>query len=485
MAPRQQWKQQDWRAPLWTQQDWDNWYYSWGETTDDDVGATHNHAAVAEWSPHHAAVADWSPAEWSPNHAAVEDWSPDEFVEPSATAPDENDENAPADSRPQPTQENDAATQQVDEPTQEAQPAAVAEANAGADVAPAAAATNVQASESIATPAAKAAVLPAGAAQFKAPPFKSAPPRPTVTEFHAKAPPAKALPAKAPPAPGREPAVVTKATVEPKAVPQHLQHLVVENAPAADAQVDARPAQADQAAPPAAVAEALQQDQVAAPPGLPKTPELGDAILNEEYFNAYRWYSDSCRQHNAAAKWLREYCKRENLINIDLPTHSSVEVRDVLHDDHGPGFSFAESKRNWHWHELIAQLESESMHKVCGDRSLEKCTFAIRRGNKTPTNHNLWDFIITRNDGTQFALHPEWNGLKIPARDMNQGALSPPPPQSRPAGMRYCDQTKSAWAKTRSKSGTIALRFDKYKNPRVIEARQANEAASSSTSAPR
>ena len=196
----------------------------------------------------------------------------------------------------------------------------------------------------------------------------------------------------------------------------------------------------------------------------PKTPDLDiPAILNEDYFDAYGWYSDSCRQRNAAAKWLREYCKRENLISIDLPTHSSVEVRDVLHDDHGPDFSFAESKRAWHWHELIAQLDRESMHKVCGDRSLEKCTFAIRRGNKTPTNHNLWDFIITRNDGTQFALHPEWNGLKIPARDMNQGALPPPPPQSRPAGMRYCDQTKSAWAKTRNKLGTISLRFDKEK----------------------
>ena len=172
-------------------------------------------------------------------------------------------------------------------------------------------------------------------------------------------------------------------------------------------------------------------------------------------------------------------------MSVDLPTHSIVEVRDVLHDDNGAHFTFAESTRNWNWHELIAQLDSESLHRVCGNRSLEKCTFAIRRGSRTPSNHNLWDFIITRNDGTQFAMHPEWNGLKIPARDMNQEAPPPPPPQSRPAGMRYCDQTKSAWAKCRSNLGNTTLRFDKDKNPRVIEARQANEAARSSTSAPR
>ena len=215
---------------------------------------------------------------------------------------------------------------------------------------------------------------------------------------------------------------------------------------------------------------------VTMPPGLPEPLQPGAssssnlAVLNAQYFKTYGPYVDSCKQHNAAAKWFREYCSRNDVTKVNFPSHSSVEVRDVIHEEKGAHFTFAQTKRRWHWHELIAQLNDESIDAVCGGQEVHACAFAIRN-TKTPNKYQCWDFCITRGDGSIVLMHPEWNGLKLPAKigDHNVIDARTPPPKSRPASMRYCDQTKSAWAATRRAMGNTTLRFEKNKNPRYIE----------------
>ena len=439
------WNQSSWSGYQWTAAEWEAWYAAINEAASVDLAngmgwAGPNPEAAADWSAGTAAVAEWSAgtaavADLSAAAAAAGAEGPaanaagaeQPAAAPDATPPDAGD--APPNSRPQLPEQNDAPSQQVDAPTQEAQPPAVAEAKAGAAVAPATVATHVEASQSSAGAASSSAV---------AAPAKAAP-------AHLLQATQQTAPVKPPPALGQGPPAGGKVLPAAKKAA-----LPVKPAPVAG------PAQAHATAPWVVVAQAP------APSAKP--------VLDEAYFAGYATFSDSCVQHNAAAKWLREYCARNSMLGVELPTHATVEVRDVVHDDHGPHFSFGEHKRQWHWHELIAQLDAESLAKLCGGMALAKCTFKIREGknDKTPTNYNLWDFIITRADGSRFALHPEWRGLKIPAKDLDQ--REPPPPQSRPAGMRYCDQTKSAWAECRSKLGTLTLRFDREKNPRRVEA---------------
>ena len=84
--------------------------------------------------------------------------------------------------------------------------------------------------------------------------------------------------------------------------------------------------------------------------------------------------------------------------------------------------------REFSWHEMVAQLEPESLEKVVQDgdpnRGLVGCEFRPRRNSydhKRQVQPNApqeqlpdWDFVLVRSDGSAVRLHPDWKSPKSP-----------------------------------------------------------------------
>ena len=87
----------------------------------------------------------------------------------------------------------------------------------------------------------------------------------------------------------------------------------------------------------------------------------------------------------------------------------------------------------WRWQEMVAQLCDESMQLVVQgpdnrSRGLVACKLVQSKRYDHKTHHAMrydqqvkgateikliWDFILSRNDGTCVALHPEWKKTEI------------------------------------------------------------------------
>ena len=101
---------------------------------------------------------------------------------------------------------------------------------------------------------------------------------------------------------------------------------------------------------------------------------------------------------------------------------------------HGMNFDFDESSsEDWLWFEMVAQLNADSMAFVVnGDdgRSggLLSCSVAPRPNSYDHKRHNqlrlagtpkkdaqlrVWDFEITRVDGSAVRLHPQWSKTAV------------------------------------------------------------------------
>ena len=77
----------------------------------------------------------------------------------------------------------------------------------------------------------------------------------------------------------------------------------------------------------------------------------------------------------------------------------------------------------WSWFEMVAQLDAESMAFVvngadgrsCG---LVSCSFALRPNSHHHKRHHqlqvrVWDFVLTRVDGSAVRLHPQWSTTAV------------------------------------------------------------------------
>jgi len=98
-----------------------------------------------------------------------------------------------------------------------------------------------------------------------------------------------------------------------------------------------------------------------------------------------------------------------------------------------------ENTTRWHWHQMVAQLDADSMEFVVqGDgeetgrsRGLVACSVVQNnrydhKRSRTGTTYCIWDYILYRADGSCVALHPEHSktkftctvGLPIPDLDI-------------------------------------------------------------------
>jgi hypothetical protein len=113
---------------------------------------------------------------------------------------------------------------------------------------------------------------------------------------------------------------------------------------------------------------------------------------------------------------------------MDFPKNGAPMRVPTVHWNQGPGFTFDWTMPlNWFWQELIAQLDDESMkivvegekrksHGLIGceimirpnsyDHKIAVQESAVAQENRDETLC-VWDFIITRFDGSKIRLHPQ------------------------------------------------------------------------------
>jgi len=128
------------------------------------------------------------------------------------------------------------------------------------------------------------------------------------------------------------------------------------------------------------------------------------------------------KDHNCAAKYLRWMAMKQSRHSIDLPA-SEITVNGINHAELGPKFEIDEGiTKKWCWLDMIAMLDPQSRNKVFGNSDgLVSCSFNIREQlsqRRAPTGLPMWDFIVQRNDGSVFRLHPEYSKTAVPCSEV-------------------------------------------------------------------
>ena len=210
------------------------------------------------------------------------------------------------------------------------------------------------------------------------------------------------------------------------------------------------------------------------------------------YFEGYRAFSDGYKQHNLSLKYFREAAENKespmSSFPLKFPFDGWVSTKAVVHEKEGMGYTFSDDVIWWNWHELVAQLETESMQYVVDgpegrSGGLIGCEFATRpnsydhkrhhmmkmlkknpqdaSGNKKVVQLPVWDFLIRRADGTACRLHPEYSNTWIECVEVGDDEITVNPPV---AGLGCSDGPGTYKSKTllpRSRK----LRFNARKRP--------------------
>ena len=164
-------------------------------------------------------------------------------------------------------------------------------------------------------------------------------------------------------------------------------------------------------------------------------PAVADGPYDLAFFQGIQTFSANYQQHNAALKWFRH--RLENSANRPARLFfSNTEPTPVAGIVKGAGmdWDFAENRsHDWSWFEMVAQLDAESMAFVvngaegrsCG---LVSCSFALRPNSYDHKRHHqlrvagtpkkdakvrVWDFVLTRVDGSAVRLHPQWSTTDV------------------------------------------------------------------------
>ena len=208
----------------------------------------------------------------------------------------------------------------------------------------------------------------------------------------------------------------------------------------------------------AAIAD-TDQNAVAPPPVPPGVIHQGPqvhasamAVFDLNYFLNYRAFTDDYKQHNAALKYLR--AQQEDTQNpfdslvLALPHAGAVDVAVLLHAEKGMAWTFSDERRQWSWHELIAQLTDDGISQVVNgpqghSGGVVGCSLALRPGSYDHKRHHMlrqtgnhadvpklpiWDFVVHRGDGTAMRLRPQWSTRKVEIFEAegHVNAIAPP-----------------------------------------------------------
>jgi hypothetical protein len=147
-----------------------------------------------------------------------------------------------------------------------------------------------------------------------------------------------------------------------------------------------------------------------------------------EYFKALSDFPETHNDHNASLKWLRH--KHVHPTGFILP--DKFFIARMQHWQ-GESYTFVDTEQvEWSWEIMIAALTEDSMsYVVTGpegrSRGVVSCQFsprpnsydditsrAIRKEDlEVPKMLVIWDFLITRDDGSSVRLHPVYKHRKF------------------------------------------------------------------------
>ena len=171
-----------------------------------------------------------------------------------------------------------------------------------------------------------------------------------------------------------------------------------------------------------------QQHYIAAEPG----------SFDLDYFRNFRDFTDGYKQHNIALKWFREFGEREEKVRVHMDNFGPMQVPICDHPK-GMRWTFDTTRtKPWRWQEMVAQLDLESMRHVVEGPQLEGlCAAAVAEAREKPCligcylaktdrydhkrhhalgndeTYHIWDFVLSRNNGTRICLHPDFSSTKI------------------------------------------------------------------------
>jgi hypothetical protein len=167
------------------------------------------------------------------------------------------------------------------------------------------------------------------------------------------------------------------------------------------------------------------------PPGSDHAAVARTAIWNLEYFQSFRSWTGTYKQHNIALKWFRDSSEQRGQHSVIFD--NSVEVPEIVHPK-GMQYSFNEEiKNSWTWQEMVAQMDEYSMRLVVEgpeaaadnrSRGLVSCRLqesdrydhkrhVAGAGADQKVMLKIWDFILVRDDGTQVCVHPNYSNTKF------------------------------------------------------------------------
>ena len=232
--------------------------------------------------------------------------------------------------------------------------------------------------------------------------------------------------------------------------------------------------------PPPPAPKGATQPAVAAAAKAPPTTIDGNVNLEVtlEELLAKRIVPNHYSDHNAVLKYERECGEREGGGTRALPAVAAVDWYPcVLHDAVGPkiqGFSNTEFFQ-WSPSSFLSNLRDEDIQTAVQGPSgrgrgivmatLSRLDNAPAAGShydvKRP-NDKIWDFCFTRDDGTNFWLHPGWKDNKVPygeiTRSTDEVPLQPP---AKGRGRGGKGQVYKFYKNART---DIMFKFDKSKN---------------------
>ena len=226
------------------------------------------------------------------------------------------------------------------------------------------------------------------------------------------------------------------------------------------------------------------------PGGNSAVAEEPQRIMDEEYFINYTKYEGEWtrhyRQHNEALKYFRDTLEAKGGTNHFELEAKGTPVEKIIHEPQSPTYRIDYGNFvSWRWPEMVAQLTDDSIRKVLGatdskekqDTAKERpclvscCvstrpnSYDHRRHSLTPTDKelNIWDFLLTRNDGSQIRLRPAWSKTKVDVMDPD-GTSEQVTPPTMGRGKSDGPGTFRKYEKEQRKCD-VDVRFDGKKQP--------------------
>ena len=140
--------------------------------------------------------------------------------------------------------------------------------------------------------------------------------------------------------------------------------------------------------------------------------------------------------HNTALKYFRQEAEERRSECVTFKNSAPAKMKEMVKGEKTE-FSFRGNPNiEWHWQEMVAQLDAESLAYVVEgqlldpnrSRGLISCRLQKRRNSYDHKRHHAlrqqgeaitmdllyeWDFVLVRENGTEVWLHPSWNSPTV------------------------------------------------------------------------